>query len=99
MDISPSVQLAVPRTRPDAPATDADSGLKDVAREFEKMFVAEMLRLTELGGTIDGPFTGGFGEEAFQTFLIDAYAEQIAETGQFGIADTIFQALSRSDGR
>lgn len=99
MHVSPSAHLGVPRTRPDATATAGDAGLRKVARDFEKMFVAEMLRLTELGGTSDGLFAGGFGEEAFQSFLIDAYADQIAETGQFGIADTIFHALSRSEGQ
>ncbi len=68
--------------------------MRSTSQQFEKMFVAEMLRLTELGGTIGGEFSGGFGEEAFKSFMIDAYAEQIADTGQFGIAQTIFAALS-----
>jgi Rod binding domain-containing protein len=97
MDVtSPSLTGLAPRLS-EGPSTDSGSPVDKVSREFEKMFVAGMLRLTELGGSLDGAFSGGFGEEAFRSFMIDAYAEQIAATGQMGIAEMVVQSLNRKD--
>ena len=97
MDNLPSIQSSTVLADADRGLKSGEERLRSTSREFEKMFVAEMLRLTELGGAAAGEFSGGFGEEAFRSFMIDAYAEQIVSTGQFGIAETIFAALSRKE--
>lgn len=69
-----------------------DDALRAVAKEFETMFIAEMLKAAKVGET-KGPFTGGHGEEAFRSFLVREYAGAISDQGGFGLADQLYQEL------
>ena len=82
-------RLASARTREDA---------QSVAREFERMFLAEMLRPMFEGIETDGVFGGGTAEEVFRPLLIDRYAEQIASSGGIGIADAVLGEILRMQG-
>jgi Rod binding domain-containing protein len=75
-----------------------DSDIAEVARELEASFLAVMLR--EAGvGTPRGEFGGGSGEDQFASFLVDAYAGKMTETGGIGLAESIFRSLrERTDG-
>lgn len=79
---------------PPAPAqmTPADRALRDVARELEASFLAEMLKSAGLGKT-SGPFSGGEGEDQFASFLVDEQARQIVAAGGLGLAESIFNSL------
>jgi Rod binding domain-containing protein len=70
--------------------------LKQVARRLEASFVAEMLRGTGFGEPREG-FGGGIGEEQFGSFLRDEIADGIVRAGGFGLAESIFQSLSRME--
>ncbi|MDV7270675.1 rod-binding protein [Thioclava sp. A2] len=69
--------------------------LRETAIKLEASFLAEMLKHTGLGATPDG-FGGGVGEEQFSSFLRQEQANLMAHRGGIGLAETIFQALSRS---
>jgi len=75
--------------RPGAAAADAP---QSAAREFEAMFltqmVDEMLKQSDMGD-----FGGGPGAEQWRYFLAEAFGQEIASQGGAGIAQSIEQAL------
>ncbi len=64
-----------------------------VAKDFEAMVIAQMLRPMFEGLDTDGPFGGGSGERMMRSLLLDQYGETIAESGRMGIAEPVRQAL------
>lgn len=66
-------------------AKDADSASK----EFEQLFVAQMLSHMFSGLKSEGPFTGGFGEEMYRGLMVEEYGRVLTENGGIGIASAI----------
>lgn len=62
---------------------------EQTAKEFEAMFVAEMVKPMFDGIESDGMFGGGKGEEIFRGMLTEEYGKLIAESGAVGMKDTI----------
>jgi flagellar protein FlgJ len=84
----PPVQRAIPK--PAAASTDAQ--LRAAAMAFEAIYLAEML--TTMGVAREPEtFGGGFGAEAFRSFLNEAYAERFVRRGGTGIADMVYRQL------
>lgn len=77
---------------PAPPTTVQEAKLKDVSKKLEATFLAEILKNAGFGKTSDA-FGGGQGEDQFSSFLIQAQAERIAESGGIGLAEHIFNAL------
>ncbi len=78
----------VPAVRPHG----RDAELAQAARDMEASFLSIMLR--EAGvGVPRSAFGGGSGEEQFTSFLTDAYAAKMAESGGIGLAERLFHAL------
>jgi peptidoglycan hydrolase FlgJ len=71
---------------------------KKVAREFEAMFVAMMLK--SMRGTAQGEGTAGGGraEETYRSLLDQEYALAAAQGEGIGFAKSIERELSRSYG-
>lgn len=69
-----------------------DPALREAARQFEQVFIAQMLKQAKLGEN-NGPFSGGYGEDAFKSFMIDEYAEAMTRAQSFGLADKIYSQL------
>ena len=67
------------------------------AREFEEVFLAEMLKHAGLGKT--SAFGGGIGEDQFQSFLVTQQAKAMTEAGGIGLARVIEAALEARDGK
>jgi peptidoglycan hydrolase FlgJ len=89
---SPAAEFAVRRavSQPVAGATDAR--LREAAIEFETVYLAEMLN--NMGMTREPEaFGGGFGAEAFRSFLTEAYAERMVRHGGTGIAEIVYRQL------
>lgn len=90
-------------TRRPGPSTDV-SGIKtreqaqEVAQQFERMFISEMLRPMFEGLETDGPFGGGNAEATFRPMLIDQYSDAIAKGGGIGIADSVLKEILRMQG-
>ena len=56
------------------------------AKEYEGVFIAQLLGSMFEGIKTDGMFGGGQGEEMFRSMMIDQYAKGIADQGGFGLA-------------
>jgi Rod binding domain-containing protein len=82
------VQRALPRPAPAA----TDVQLREAAMAFEAVYLAEML--TSMGVAREPEtFGGGFGAEAFRSFLNEAYAERFVRRGGTGIAEMVYRQL------
>jgi flagellar protein FlgJ len=69
------------------------------ARDFEAVFVTQMMKPMFEGLEPDPMFGGGKGEEIFQGMMLDEYGKLMAATGQFGIADSIKQDMIKMQER
>lgn len=69
-----------------------DAALRELSQKFEKAFLSEMLRHSGLG-EMPEDFNGGPGEARFSGFLVESYAEKLAQSGQIGLADRIYRDL------
>ncbi len=65
------------------------------AREFESVFLTEMLKPMFDGLDTNGLGGGGMGEEMFRPMLIQHYAEALSKSGGAGIADSLVRELMR----
>nr|WP_284323406.1 rod-binding protein [Cypionkella aquatica] len=64
------------------------------ARALEASFLSEMLNYAGVGKTPEG-FGGGIGEEQFGSFLRDEQARQMVEKGGIGLAEQLFNAMTK----
>lgn len=72
-----------------------EARLDEVAKDFEAMFVTEMMKPMFEHIKPDPRFGGGKGEEIFRGLMLQEYGKMMAETGQLGIADSVKQELIR----
>ena len=59
------------------------------AKEYEGVFIAQLLGSMFEGIKTDGMFGGGQGEEMFRSMMIDKYADGIVAQGGFGLAASV----------
>jgi Rod binding domain-containing protein len=67
--------------------------IEETARDFEAMFLSEMLRPMFESVEVDETFGGGRGEEVFRGFLRDEYSKILAMNQSVGIAEQVKQEL------
>jgi Rod binding domain-containing protein len=91
----PAASVAVRRAIEQPVATATDAQLRQAAQDFETVYLTEML--TKMGVAREPEtFGGGFGAEAFQSLLNEAYAERIVGRGGTGIAEMVYRQLRES---
>lgn len=73
---------------PHAPKGDV-RGIDKAARDFESVFVGQMLEQMWSEVPTDGPFGGGSGERVFRSLLIQSVGQQIADHGGIGLAASV----------
>ncbi len=66
---------------------------EEAAKEFEAVFIAEMMKPMFEGISTDGQFGGGKGEEIFRGMLLQEYGNLMAQTGAVGIASEVKNAM------
>ena len=66
---------------------------KTAAREFEAMFIGQMLAPMFEGLSTDGPFGGGNSEEVFRSLLVGEYARAVSKRSPIGVADQMVRGL------
>ena len=66
---------------------------RDVAEEFESVFLTQMLQHMFEGIKTDGPFGGGQSEQIYRSMLNQYYAEAVAKRGGVGIADAVYSEI------
>lgn len=76
-----------------AQATPEDA-LK-VGRQFEQMFLSQMMRPMFDAIETDGPFGGGHGEQMMRSFQTDAFAQSIVSRGGIGLAQNVAREILR----
>ena len=74
--------------------TDKSSRLYKVSQEFDAIFIKQMLNVMRKSVSKTGLMDGGMAEEIFEDMLYDEYAQKMAESGSFGIADMIYKQLN-----
>ncbi|HXJ01070.1 MAG TPA: rod-binding protein [Micropepsaceae bacterium] len=67
-----------------------------VAKDFEAVFINEIMGSMFAGISTDGPFGGGPGEGIFRSMMIENYSKSIAAQGGFGLADAVKHELLRA---
>ena len=82
----------------DALAKKDSDRLDAVAKDFEAMFVTEMMKPMFEQIKPNKMFGGGKGEEIFSGMMLQEYGKMMAETGQLGIASSVKQELIRMQG-
>lgn len=68
------------------------------AKDFEAMFISEMIKPMFEGLEVDDTFGGGKGEEVFRGLLVQEYGKQIAAQGGIGLAHFVQEELIRAQG-
>ena len=63
--------------------------VKEAAKDFEAVFITQMLSHMFSGLDVDPMFGGGQGEEMFRSMMVEEYGKQMAEQGGMGIADHV----------
>jgi peptidoglycan hydrolase FlgJ len=82
----------------DVSAVQTRAQAEEIAQQFERMFITEMLQPMFSGIETDGPFGGGQGEDVFRPMLLDQYADAVARGGGVGVADAVLKELLRLQG-
>jgi peptidoglycan hydrolase FlgJ len=78
------------------PTAERKAQILEQAREFESVFVAQMLKYSGLEKAISSQ--GGFGGEAYSSLLLEQYASKIVEKGGFGLTENIYEQLLKKEG-
>ena len=63
------------------------------AKDFEAMFMSQMLTHMFSGIKTDETFGGGKGEEIFRGMMVNEYGKMIANAGGIGLSDEISRAM------
>lgn len=71
----------------------ADAKMERAAKDFEAVFLSEMMKPMFDGLKSDGMFGGGHAEEIFRSVMIQEYGKMVADTGRVGIADHVRDAM------
>lgn len=71
------------------------AAIEAAAKDFEAMFLSEMLRPMFDGIKPDPMFGGGKGEEVFQGLMLEEYGKSMAESGGIGLAQHVKEAMIR----
>ncbi len=74
-------------------ATSNVARAQKAGKEFEGVFVSQMLGQMFSGISTDGPFGGGQGEAMFRSLMLDEYGKQISAQGGIGLASHITTQL------
>ncbi|MCA6228083.1 MAG: rod-binding protein [Phenylobacterium sp.] len=72
--------------------------IAETAQAFEASFLSVMINQMFSGLDTEGPFSGGAGEAAFQSFLGDAIARQITRSGGVGLAAPVQAEMLKLQG-
>lgn len=100
IDVDFSRFLSQPKT-PTPDSADRARGdsdkLREVTREFESLFVKQMLdAMYNTLNPEENLFYGGQAENMFQDMLNMEYARDMSHSGVFGLADAMYDQLSRA---
>lgn len=93
LQLNPALLSASAGAQPTVAKDAKMEKIEAAARDFEAMFMAEMMKPMFESVDVDETFGGGKGEEIFRGFLREEYGKQIADIGSLGIADLVKEEL------
>lgn len=85
---------AAPASAPatnETPKIERDDAVMQRAKEFESIFVAQMLKHSGFEKALASE--SGFGGESYASLLLERYAANIVDKGGFGLAEKIYEQL------
>ncbi len=78
-------------------ATAAENGtnkeMEAAAKDFESVFMAQMLKPMWEGVETNSMFGGGIGEDVMRDFLVQEYGKSMAHADGFGISQSVMAEL------
>lgn len=77
---------------------DPRARIEKTAKEFESAFLSTAFQTMFSGVNTSEPFGGGEGEQAFKSFLMDAFAKQMTKSGGVGLAASVTQEMLKMQG-
>jgi len=77
---------------------DPRARIEKTAKEFESAFLSTAFQTLFAGVNTSEPFGGGEGEQAFKSFLMDAFAKQMTKSGGVGLAASVTQEMLKMQG-
>ena len=80
--------------RTQAAGVDKTSPLYKVCLDFEAIFIKQMLNVMRKSVQKEGLLDGGLSEDIFEDMLYDEYAQKMAQTAQFGLAETMYLQIN-----
>ena len=72
------------------PTVDKSSQLYKACLDFEAIFIKQMLNVMRKSVQKEGLLDGGLSEDIFEDMLYDEYAQKMAQTAQFGLAENMY---------
>ena len=66
---------------------------KNTAREFESVFLGQMVKTMMESVENDGEFSGGAGEEMFRGVLAEKLGTEMAKRGGIGLAPSVIEQM------
>jgi flagellar protein FlgJ len=76
-------------------AVKSEDNFDAASKEFEAMFITQMLKPMFESLEANPVFGGGKGEEVFKGFLLEEYGKSLSKAGGIGLADNVKQEMIR----
>ena len=77
-----------------AKTSDLDKA-RAAAKEFEAVFLSQMLQHMFAGIKTDKVFGGGPGEDIYRSMMVEEYGKVLAQSGGVGITDAVMREIIR----
>ncbi|MDB5671884.1 MAG: chemotactic signal-response protein [Alphaproteobacteria bacterium] len=78
---------------PQVPAVKLSDKAQATARDFEAVFLGQMVKTMMGTSEAEGDFTGGSGEEMFRGVLAEKLGTEIAKRGGVGLAPKVIEQM------
>jgi len=72
------------------------AGVDKAAKDFESMFMSQMLQPMFEGMPVDPLFGGGHGEQVMRGFLVQEYGKLVSKNSHLGIAAAVKNEMIRA---
>ncbi len=87
--------LSPPPTPPSVSPKE-DAAIKQVSRQYEAMFINQLVTAMRNTVTKGGLIPESQGEKVYQSMLDSEYSQKMADSGQLGLSKMIYDQLLRS---
>lgn len=86
-----NLALDVAQLQASAPVQPRAGGKKldSASKDFESVFISQMLETVFETVPTDGPMNGGLGENIFRSMMIQNIGQQMAQQGGIGLAPNV----------